>query len=149
MDKQFMEKAIVLAKKAQKRDEVPVGAVIVKDGKVVAKAYNKREHLHDATAHAEILAIKKACKKLKDFRLLDCDMYVTLEPCMMCLGAIINARISNLYFGAFNNKSEVLPSVKLAEHAGLNHNINIVGGVLMDECSNLVSSYFKAKRNKL
>lgn len=149
MDEKFMIEAITLAKKAKSKDEVPVGAVIVKDGKIIAKAFNKREHSKDATAHAEILAIKKACKKMKDFRLIGCDIYVTLEPCMMCLGAILNARIDNLFFGAYNNKPEVIDSNKLAAHAGLNHNLTIVGGVLENECSNIVSSYFKDKRNKL
>ncbi|MBQ4541513.1 MAG: nucleoside deaminase, partial [Clostridia bacterium] len=90
-EEKFMKKALALAKKAYEQDEVPVGAVIVKDGKVIASAYNKRESSQDATAHAEILAIKKACKKLNDFRLLGAELYVSLEPCVMCTGAILNA----------------------------------------------------------
>ena len=149
MNEKFMKIALEEAYKAKRKDEVPVGAVIVKDGKVIAQAHNKREHMKDASAHAEILAIKKACKKVKDFRLTGCDIYVTLEPCMMCLGAILNARLDSLYFGAYNNKSEVLSSEKLASSAGLNHNIKILGGILEKDCSNLVTSYFKDKRNKL
>lgn len=149
MDEKYMREALALAIKAKNKDEVPVGAVIVKNDKIIAKGYNTRESDRDASAHAEINAIKKACKKVKDFRLIGCDIYVTLEPCMMCLGAIMNARIDNLYFGAFNNKEEVLSSAELAKHAGLNHNINIVGGVLEKECGHLVTTYFKDKRNKL
>ena len=148
MNKKFMEQAISLAKKAQKRDEVPVGAVVVKDGKVIAKAFNKREKSRDATAHAEIIAIRKACKKMKDFRLLGCDIYVSLEPCVMCLGAILNARLDNLFFGAYNNKQDAISSTDLAKIAGLNHNINIKGGIMQKECSAIVSDYFRSKRNK-
>ena len=100
-EEKFMKLAMRLAKKAEKFDEVPVGAIVVKDGKVIARAYNKREHGRDATAHAEILAIRKACKKFDNFRLLGCDLYVSLEPCVMCMGAILNSRIENLFFGAF------------------------------------------------
>ena len=117
--------------------------------KIIAKAYNKREKKRDATAHAEVLAIRKACKKLHDFRLVGCDIYVTLEPCVMCMGAILNARLDNLYFGAKVNKQDVLPCETLASKAGLNHNINITGGIMADECGELVSSYFASKRNKI
>ena len=149
MDEKYMKEAICLAKKAKSKDEVPVGCVIVKNNKIIAKTYNKRENGRDATAHAEILAIKKACKKLKDFRLVGCDIYVTLEPCMMCMGAILNARLDNVYFGAYNNKENVFTCEELSKHAGLNHNINIVGGIFEKECAELVSAYFKEKRNKL
>ena len=97
----FMKKALSLAKKANDIDEVPVGAVIVKDGRVVASAFNQKETRNIATAHAEILAINKACKKQGDFRLIGCDLYVSLEPCVMCTGAILSARIENVYFGAY------------------------------------------------
>ena len=99
-----MQEALKLAEKAYKKDEVPVGAIIVSNGKIIAKAFNTREKSKDATNHAEIVAIKRACKKLRDFRLLDAEMYVTLEPCMMCLGAILNARLKKVYFGASSNK---------------------------------------------
>ena len=144
-EEKFMKKAIVLAKKAYDADEVPVGAVIVKDGKVLASAFNRRENGFDATAHAEILAIKKACKKLKDFRLVGCDIYVTLEPCVMCMGAILNARIENLFFGAYITNGS-LSAEEIANRAELNHRTNVSGGYFKDECSTMVSNYFKAKR---
>ena len=141
----FMKKAISLARRAGQLDEVPVGAVIVKDGKVVASAYNKREELNDATAHAEILAIKKACKKLGDFRLLGCDIYVSLEPCVMCMGAILNARIDTLYFGAHIGNGSI-SAEEIASKSVLNHSTKIFGGFFEEECSTLVSNYFKDKR---
>ncbi len=140
-----MKRALKEAKKAYENDEVPVGAVIVLDGKVIALAHNKRESSRDATAHAEILAIKKACKKLGDFR-LSADMYVTLEPCLMCFGAILNARIKNLYIGAPQNKENAIRCEELNERAELNHKVSIVRGVLEGECSSLVSGYFLTKR---
>lgn len=143
-----MDKALQLAQKAYKKDEVPIGAVIVKNNKIIAKAYNKRESSKDATAHAEILAIKKACKKLKDFRLVGCDIYVTLEPCTMCMGAILNARLQNLYFGAYANKPDTLTTQEINDRAGLNHKTNIVGGVMQQPCEKLIKDYFASKRNK-
>ena len=125
-EEKFIDKAISLAKKAEKLDEVPVGAVIVKDGKIVSSAYNKREESCDATAHAEILAIKKACKKLNDFRLLGCDIYVSLEPCVMCMGAILNARLENLYFGASITSGSISAN-ELVELSNLNHKTNVFG----------------------
>lgn len=146
-EEKFMKRAFILAKRAYNLDEVPIGAVIVKDGEIIATAYNKREKSFDATAHAEILAIKKACKKIGDFRLIGCDIYVTLEPCVMCMGAILNSRIENLYFGAYISNGSISAS-ELTERAELNHKTNIFGGYLEEECSNLVSSYFKSKRVK-
>ncbi len=124
---------------------MPVGAVIVKDGKVIASAFNKRETSKDATAHAEILAIKKACKKLDDFRLIGCDMYVSLEPCVMCTGAILNARIENVYFGAHITNGSI-SAKEITQKAELNHKTNFEGGFFEEECSSLVSGYFKQKR---
>lgn len=144
-DDKFMKKAIALAKKAGEYDEVPVGAVIVKDGEVLSYAFNKRESKKDATAHAEIMAIQKACKKLSDFRLIDCDMYVTLEPCVMCTGAILNARIKNVYFGAFISNGSI-SAEELSNRAELNHKTNFEGGFRQEECSLIVSNYFKNKR---
>lgn len=143
-----MKQALALAQRAYKKDEVPIGAIIVQNGKTIAKAYNKREHSNDATAHAEILAIKKACQKIKDFRLIGCDMYVTLEPCAMCMGAILNSRIENLYFGAYANKPNALSCQEINERAGLNHKTNIVGGVMQSECEELIKTYFANKRKK-
>ena len=149
MDKNqyYMSIATMLAEKALKKDEVPVGAVIVLNDKIIAKAYNTRQHSHDATNHAEIIAIKKACKKLKDFRLNDAVMYVTLEPCLMCLGAILNSRIKTVYYGAKNNKENALNINDLAKQAELNHVTQFVGGIKEKECSQMISSYFKNKRN--
>ena len=144
-NEKFMIKAMELAKKAFSLDEVPVGAVIVKDGKVISKAFNTRESTNDATAHAEILAIKKACKKLNDFRLLGCEMYVTLEPCVMCTGAILNSRIENVYFGAYISNGSI-SAEELSKKAELNHRTNFYGGFLEKENSELVSRYFKEKR---
>ena len=144
-NEKFMKKAMSLARSAYELDEVPVGAVIVCDGKVLASAYNKRESSFDATAHAEILAIQKACKKLKDFRLIGAEMYVTLEPCVMCAGAILNARIENVYFGAYISNGSI-SAEELAQRAELNHKTNFYGGYLEKENSELISSYFKEKR---
>lgn len=144
-EEKFMKKAIGLALKAESKDEVPVGAVVVKEGKIISSAFNKRECSHDATAHAEILAIQKACKKLNDFRLVGCDIYVSLEPCVMCMGAILNSRIDNLYFGAYIKNGSISAS-EIAEKSNLNHKTNIAGGFFEEECSKIVSEYFKNKR---
>ena len=149
MKKEFMSKALEQAKKAYEAGEVPVGAVIVKDGKVLASAFNKRESSFDATAHAEILAIRKACKKLGDWRLEGAEMFVTLEPCPMCAGAIVNARIKKVYFGAYERKSgAVLSNHQLLFHGGLNHKVEAEGGVLEKECSALLKKFFESKREK-
>lgn len=145
----FMKEAIKQANKAERIKEVPVGAVIVKDGAIIARAYNKRESSKDATSHAEILAIKKACRKLNSWRLSGCDIYVTLEPCPMCSGAIINSRIENVYFGSYDYKSGSLGSVtNLCDVKEYNHHPNIYGGILADECSKMLSDFFKGLRQK-
>lgn len=144
-EEKFMKLALSLAKSAQRAGEVPVGAVIVRDGEVLAKAGNRRETKADATAHAEVLAIRRACKKVGDFRLLGADIYVSLEPCVMCMGAIMNARIQNLYFGAPNTNNSI-SAEEISKRANLNHRTNVFGGFLQDECSSLLSSYFKSKR---
>lgn len=144
-EEKFMKKALALAKRAYELDEVPVGAVLVLDGKVISSAYNKREMSQDATAHAEILAIKKACKKLNDFRLLGAELYVSLEPCVMCTGAILNARIEKVYYGASITNGSI-SCEELISKAELNHKTQVEGGFLKKECSELVSSYFKSKR---
>lgn len=149
MDEKYMRAAIREAKKAYDKEEVPIGAVIVKDGKIIARAHNLRESLKQACAHAEILAIQKACKKFDAWRLEDCDMYVTLEPCPMCAGAIINARIKNLYFGALEPKSGATGSkLNLFSDYKFNHSVNVVSGVLEDECVALLKDFFKMLRNR-
>ena len=147
-EEKFMKKAMVLAKKAYEADEVPVGAVIVKDGKVLASAFNKRESSFDATAHAEILAIRKACKKVKDFRLIDAEIYVTLEPCLMCTGAIIQTRISKVVYGCNDPKGGAIDTVlNIKEIKNLNHSFESISKILEKECSMILKSYFKSKRN--
>ena len=142
----YMRRAIELAKEAAERDEVPVGAVAVRDGKIIAEASNDREASKCATHHAELLCIEKSCKALGGWRLPGVTLYVTMEPCAMCAGAIINARIPrvvygtpDLRFGAFGSK------INLAE-VGMNHTPEVVSGVLLEECREMLSSYFKAKR---
>ncbi len=144
----FMQFAILEAKKAFNLDEVPVGAIIVdKDGKIVSKAHNLIEKTSLATSHAEILAIQKASKKLKSWRLDDLEMYITVEPCAMCAGAIANARIKKVYFGAYEKKSGCAESLyPVLNMSGLNHYVEYEGGLLQDECSALMKNYFKLKR---
>lgn len=144
----FMQKALEQAKIAYKKNEVPIGAVIVKDNKIIATGYNLREKKQNATMHAEIIAINKACKKLKSWRLSDCDIYITLEPCLMCLGAILNARIKNLYFGAFDKShSSISSHQELLSKSVLNHKIIIEGGILQVECSQILSDFFEKARH--
>ena len=144
-DIEFMSLAINEAKKAYKRDEVPVGAVIVKDNMVIAKAYNTREYGKNALYHAEVKAIDKACKKLGGWRLVGCTMYVTLEPCPMCAGAIVNSRIERVVFGAPDHKAGAFGTmIDLTDYPLFKP--QIVGGVLKEECAELLSSFFKQKR---
>ena len=147
MQNKFMKLAIKQAQKAVTLDEVPVGAVIVKDGKVIARAHNQMEKTQLATAHAEILAINKACKKLKSWRLDGLEMYVTIEPCAMCAGAIVNSRIKKVYFGAHETKSGCAESkYSVLTDSGLNHKTEFVGGVEQETCANIIKNYFKGKR---
>ena len=144
----FMKEALKEAKKAYNKLEVPVGAVIVKDGKVIARAYNKKEEKCDTTNHAEILAIKKASKKLNSWRLLNCDMYVTLEPCSMCAGALIQSRIRKVYIGALDQKTGACGSVlNLLNDYEFNHNVEVENGVLKEECETILKQFFKELRN--
>ncbi|MBO5851010.1 MAG: tRNA adenosine(34) deaminase TadA [Clostridia bacterium] len=146
-NKKYMRLALNQAKKAFNAGEVPIGAVIVYNGKVIARAFNQRNGKKMATAHAEILAIEKACKKIGDWRLDGAEMYVTLEPCPMCAGAIANARISKVYFGAYERKSgAVLSNFRILFSSGLNHEAEAEGGILHDECANLLKIFFENKR---
>lgn len=143
----WMKEAIKQAKKAECYDEVPIGCVIVKDDKIIARGYNKREMNQQSIHHAEIIAIQKACKKLGSWRLENCDLYVTLEPCPMCAGAIIQSRIRNVYFGAYDNKGGCVGTcINLFEIKPFNHHPNYEGGILKEECASLLSDFFKNKR---
>ena len=147
MTSKFMKLAIKQALKAQEKDEVPIGAVIVKDGKVLSRAHNLMETTQVATAHAEILAINKACKKLKSWRLDGAELYVTIEPCSMCAGAIVNARIKKVYFGAYEPKSGCAQSkYSVLSDSGLNHKTEFEGGIEQQTCANIIKNYFKGKR---
>ena len=140
-----MREALRLAKKAKAEGEVPIGAVVVVDGKVVGRGYNLRTKLQMATQHAEVRAIDRACKKLKSWRLEDAEIYVTLEPCPMCMGAILNARIERVYFGAYEQKGRSLTN-ELANANLLNHTVEVVGGVLETECAEVLTSFFTEMR---
>lgn len=147
MDIKFMKSALKEAEKAEKINETPIGAVIVKDGKIIARGYNKRETKKNALMHAEIIAIDKASKKLGGWRLIGCDIYVTLEPCPMCMGAIISSRIENVYFGAYDKKSGSLGStVNLSQV--LPHKVNYAGGILAKESEEIITRFFKKLRKK-
>lgn len=145
MDEKFMREALRLAQKAKKKGEVPIGAVVVYRGKIVGKGYNLRTRLQMATAHAEVRAIEKACKKLHSWRLPESEIYVTLEPCPMCMGAILNARIDRVYFGAYEAKGRSLTN-ELAQAGLLNHSVEVTGGILEQECAEVLSSFFSEMR---
>ena len=147
MEEKFMKEALKQAKKAYDKLEVPVGAVIVKDGKIIARAYNQKETKNDTTNHAEILAIKKASQKLGSWRLLDCDMYVTLEPCSMCAGALIQSRIKKVYIGAPDPKTGACGSVlNLLNDYKFNHKVETEIGILQKDCEDLLKDFFKKLR---
>lgn len=147
MEEKFMKEALKQAQKAYDKLEVPVGAVIVKDGKIIARAYNQKEEKNDTTNHAEILAIKKASKKLGSWRLLDCDMYVTLEPCSMCAGALIQSRIRKVYIGASDEKTGACGSVlNLLGDYKFNHKVEVEKGVLQEDCEKMLKAFFKELR---
>lgn len=142
----YMAEALKEAQISFQKDEVPIGCVVVKNGEIISRAHNTRNQTKNAAGHAELLAIMDACKKVGDWRLTGCDLYVTLEPCVMCLGACFNARISNVYFGAYDLSGK--GCVHLAEAIGrtLNHELTICGGVLQQQCADLLTNYFKSKR---
>ena len=144
-----MREALKEAKKALDKEEVPVGAIIVKDGKIISRAHNIKECKKDATCHAEILAIQKACKKLGSWRLLDCEMYVTLEPCPMCAGALIQSRIKKLYIGTDDNKTGACGSVlNLLEDYKFNHKIEVKKYILKEETEKILKEFFKYLRER-
>ena len=145
----YMKAALREAKKAELIDEVPIGCVIVKDDKIISRAHNMRETKQNPMGHAELIAIDKAAKKLKSWRLEGCDIYVTLEPCIMCSGAIIQSRINKIYFGAYDPKGGGLgSSINVLDAKNINHHPEVIGGILQEECSSIISNYFKNKRQK-
>ncbi len=146
-DEQYIRNAIDLAREAAKRNEVPVGALIVRDGEIIAAATNRTIRDQDPTAHAEVLAIREAADKLERWRLDDCTLYVTIEPCAMCAGAIVLARAKRVVFGAWDNKAGMGGSiVDLLRHPKLNHRPEVTAGVLADECGALMKSFFASQR---
>ena len=148
-DIDYMQQAIALAQQAAEQGEVPVGAIIVKDGAIIGKGSNTPIDTHDPTAHAEIIAMRDAAQRIGNYRLVDCTLYVTLEPCAMCTGAMQHARIARVVYGASDAKTGACGSVvDLMAEAKLNHHAVVEGGVLAGECGSLLSTFFKARRQK-
>jgi len=145
-EENFMREALKEAEKAYKKEEIPVGAVIVKNGKIIARAHNLKETKNSALAHAEILAIKKATKKLNNWRLLDCEMYVTLEPCTMCMGAIILSRIKKIYIGTLDEKTGACGSFINLQEYKYNHVVEVETDILKNECEYILKDFFKKLR---
>lgn len=148
-ERKFMRAALKEAKKAEGKSEVPVGAVVVYDGKIIARAYNKRTNLNDPTAHAEVLALRKAGKKLGHWNLEGCELYVTKEPCVMCAGAIVLSRIKKVTYGAFDKRFGCGGTVlNLTNNPVFNHRAETEGGVMECECASMLTEFFRARRKK-
>jgi tRNA(adenine34) deaminase len=146
-DERFMRMALREAERGAREDEVPVGAVIVRDGRLLARAHNRPIHLQDPSAHAEILALRRAGRRAGNYRLEGCELYVTIEPCAMCAGAIVQARLRRTVFGARDPKAGAAGSVlSVLEHAKLNHRCEVVSGVLADDCAALLRNFFERRR---
>ena len=147
IDAQFMRQAMLLAEKAQAIGEVPVGALVVADSIVIGQGYNQSISQHDPTAHAELIALKEAALNMQNYRLVDATLYVTLEPCPMCAGALVHGRIKRVVFGAYDRKSGAVGTVmNLVQNDALNHKMEVTGGCLQDECSAQISAFFKLRR---
>jgi len=146
-DESYMRDALRLAVKAYEADEVPVGAIVVRAGRIIGRAYNQIELLKDATAHAEMLALTQAEAAVVDWRLMDCDLYVTKEPCVMCAGALVHVRIRRLIFGCADPRSGAAGGmINLLQHPALNHHCEITSGVLQNECAAILQDFFQKKR---
>jgi tRNA(adenine34) deaminase len=144
----YMDLALAEARKALAAGEVPIGAVIVEQGKILAQAHNLKEQLHDPTAHAEIIAIRRAAEKLGSWRLTGCTLYVTVEPCPMCAGAIVQARIKTLVYGVADLKAGAVESVvNLVQNKHLNHSVEVFAGIREEECKSIMQEFFARKRN--
>lgn len=149
IDNKFMKEALKEAQKSYEKEEIPVGAVIVKDGKIIARGHNLKETKTDTTNHAEIIAIKKASKKIKSWRLTGCTMYVTLEPCTMCAGALIQARLDKVIIGTMDEKTGACGSVlNVLEDYTFNHKVEIEKGIMEEECKEILQKFFKELRKK-
>ncbi|MCH5148629.1 MAG: nucleoside deaminase [Clostridiales bacterium] len=147
MDIKFMKAALKCAEKALEEGEVPIGAVVVCEGKIIGRGHNRRTKKQMATAHAEIEAIDKACRKQKSWRIPECEIYITLEPCPMCMGAILNSRIKKVYFGAYEAKGRSMTD-ELATANLLNHTVEVEGGVMEEECKTILSTFFADMRKR-
>ncbi len=149
LDTQYMREALRQARRAAREDEVPVGAVVVREGHVIARAHNRPLHLHDPSAHAEILALRRAGRKLGNYRLVGCTLYVTIEPCVMCVGAIVHARLGRLVFGAQDPKAGACGSALSVLNAPkLNHRVEVRSGVLAADCAEMLREFFRKRRSK-
>ncbi len=149
IEEKYMKEAIRQAKKAEKIDEVPIGCVIVSEGRIIARGYNRRNTDKNTLSHAELNAIKKASKKLGDWRLEDCEMYVTLEPCQMCAGAIVQSRIKKVYIGSMNSKAGCAGSIlNILQMKAFNHQAEVIKGVLEKECGDMLTEFFRKLREK-
>ncbi len=147
IDPYFMSRALELASKAGLDGEVPVGAVIVKDNEIIAEGWNRPISTSDPTAHAEIIAMRAAATVLNNYRLLDCTLYVTLEPCAMCAGAMVHARVKRLVYGATDPRAGAAGTIfNITDHAALNHRLDVTSGVMMEECGTLLRNFFQARR---
>ena len=148
-DESFMREALRLAAKAREADEVPIGAVVVRAGKIIGRAHNQVELLKDATAHAEMLALTQAEAAVGDWRLVDCDLYVTKEPCVMCAGALVHVRVRRVVFGCADPRGGGAGgTINLLQHPSLNHRCEIVSGVLQNECAAVLQDFFRLQRNR-
>lgn len=146
----FMSRALELARQAQAVDEVPVGAVIVKDGQIIGEGWNRPISTHDPSAHAEMIALRAAAQTLQNYRLLDTTLYVTLEPCAMCAGAMVHARVKRLVYAAPDPRAGAAGTIfNITQHDALNHRLEVSGGVMAEECAELLRSFFQARRAKL
>jgi tRNA(adenine34) deaminase len=148
-DESWMREALALAQRAWDIGEVPVGAVVVHAGEIIGRGFNQPITSNDPTTHAEIVALRDAARHLKNYRLIDCALYVTLEPCMMCVGAMLHARVKRVVFGAMEPKTGVVGSVlNLAAEPRLNHHAEFIGGVLSEECGNMLKAFFAERRSQ-
>jgi tRNA(adenine34) deaminase len=148
-DQYFMQRAFELAQQAEQHDEIPVGAVVVYQGKIIGEGFNQSIMLNDPSAHAEMIAIRQAGKHLKNYRLLDCTLYVTLEPCPMCAGLLVHSRIKQLVYASPDLKTGAAGSaLNLVNNEQLNHQVTVVDGVMQEQCSQLLSGFFKRRRNE-